>query len=318
MLGSGHGPAASCAEVARQTNDAAAVLVCKDEYARTNDPKIGLELVNALRRAGKLADAEIVANALLATPVRSDALRMLGKIAADAGRRDDAVRSLRLASQLHREEQRWKEAAIDLQALAGVSNDFLDQLVVLDQAAADAHRGGDPRIEGFCALASARVLSEIGARSGALAELERAAPLLTRPGDVVQLDRERGIVHVNLGDVALAIPALERARAGAEAGTNHRLALAANQNLVYALAEVGRVADAERQLTVANALDPGDQDRATRRWLEARIARRGGDLARAAALIDEAIAATDADATEDLIDRHTERAEIRRSSCGRG
>jgi tetratricopeptide (TPR) repeat protein/predicted Ser/Thr protein kinase len=310
MLGSEHGRAASCAELARQANDAAAVLVCRDEYTRTNDPKIGLELVNALRRAGKLQDAEIMANALLATPVRSDALRVLGKIAATEGRRDDAARSFRLASQLHREQQRWSDSASDLQALAGISNDFVDQLVVLDQAAVDARRGGDTRIEGFCALASARVLSQIGARSGALAELERAAPLMTRPGDVVQLDRERGVVQLNLGEGALAIPALERASAGAEAGTNRRLALAAHQNLVFALTEVGRVADAARQLTVANALDPGDQDRATRRWLEARIAERSGDLARAAALLDEAIAATDADATDDLIDRHTERAEI--------
>jgi tetratricopeptide (TPR) repeat protein/predicted Ser/Thr protein kinase len=310
MLGPERGRPASCAELARQANDAATILVCRDEYTRSNDPTIGLELVNALRRNGKLQDAAIVANALLVTPVRSDALRMLGKIAAGEGRRDDAARSFRLASQLHREQQRWGDSAADLQALAGVSNDFVERLVVLDQAAADAHRGSDTRVEAFCHLASARILSEIGARTGALAELERAAPLMTRPNDVVQLDRERGNVHQNLGDDALAIAELERARSGAEAVTNHHLALTASQNLVYSLAEVGRIADAARQLTVANALDPGDRDRATRLSLEARIAERSGDLPRAAVRIDEALAATDADATDDLIDRHTERGEI--------
>jgi tetratricopeptide (TPR) repeat protein len=314
-LGPDRGPPASCAELVRQANHATTILVCKDEYARSNDPKIGLELANALRRSGKLQDAAILANALLATPVRSDALRTLGKIAADDGRRDDAARSLRFASQLHREQQRWADSAADLQSLAGVLNDFVDQLVVLDQAAVDAHRGGDTRLEAYCHLAAARTLSGIGARSGALAELERAAPLMTRPRDGVQLDRERGGVHQNIGEHALAIPELERARAGAEALTDHGLALAASQNLVYSLAEVGRIADAAQQLAATNALDPTDRERTTRLSLEARIARRGGDLSRAAALIDEAIAATDPDATDDLIERQAERAEI---ALGRG
>jgi tetratricopeptide (TPR) repeat protein len=117
----------------------------------------------------------------------------------------------------------------------------------------------------------------------------------------VQLDRERGNVHQNLGEDALAIAELERARAGAEAVTNRRLALTASENLVYSLAELGRVPDAARQLTVANALDPGDHDRAIRLSLEARIAERGGDLPRAAALIEQAVAATGADATDELI-----------------
>jgi tetratricopeptide (TPR) repeat protein/predicted Ser/Thr protein kinase len=310
MLGPDRGRAVSCAELARQANHATTILVCKDEYARSNDPKIGLELANALRRTGKLQDAAILANALLATPVRSDALRTLGKIAADDGRRDDAARSLRLASQVHREQQRWADSAADLQSLTGVLNDFVDQLVVLDQAVADAHRGGDARLEAFCHLTAARTLSEIGARSGALAELERGAPLMTRPRDLVQLYRERGGIYQNLGEDALAIPELERARAGAEAVTERGLALAASHNLVYSLAEVGRVADAARQLTTAIALDPGDRERAMRLSLEARIAMRSGDTSRAAGLVDEAIAATDPDASGERIERETQRAEI--------
>lgn len=315
MLGPDRGRAASCLEVAVKGNDATTVLVCKDEYTRSNDPKVGLELASALRRSGKLQDAGIIASELLATPVRSDALRVLGKIAADDGRRDDAARSLRLASQLHREQQRWSDSAADLQALSSVLNDFVDQLVTLDEAAADARRGGDTRIEAFCHLASAGFLSQIGARSGALAELERAAPLIDRPADVVQLDLARGDVHQNLGEDALAVPAFERARAGAETATNHRLALAASLNLVYSLVESGRVADAANQLRLAKALDPDDRKRATRRSLEARIAERTGDLPRAAALIQEAVAATEPDATDDLIERHTAGAEI---ALGRG
>src|SRR5262249_51388248 len=138
-LGPDRGPPAGCAELSKQDNVAATIPGCKDEDARSNDPTIGLELRKALPPDGKPEDAAIVANALLMPPVRSDALRMLGKIAASERRRDDAMRSFRLASQLHREQQRWGDSAADLQALAGVSNDFVDRLVVLDEAAADAH-----------------------------------------------------------------------------------------------------------------------------------------------------------------------------------
>jgi tetratricopeptide (TPR) repeat protein/predicted Ser/Thr protein kinase len=310
MLRPDRAPVASCGEIAAKGNDATTVVVCKDEYARSNDPKVGLELANALRRSGKPQDAEIVANALLATSVRADALRALGKIAADAGRRDDAVRAFQLASQMHREQKRWSDSAADLQVLSSVLNDFVDQLVALDQAAADAHRGGDTRIEAFCHLASADFLSQIGARMGALAELEGAAVLKDRPGDIIQLDLARGDVYQNLGEDALAVPSFERARAATESATNHRFALNASLNLVYSLVESGRVTDAANQLTVAKELDVTGRKRATRLSLGARIAERSGDLSRAAELIEEAISATDADATDDLIERQTERAEI--------
>ena len=304
-------PTASCLDVAAKGNDATTVVVCREEYARSNGPNAGLELANALRRSGKLQDAAIVANELLATPVRADALRLLGKIAVTDGHRDDAVRSLRLASQLHREQQRWGDAAADLQVLSGVLNNFIDQLVALNQAVADARRGGNTAIEGFCHVTIARILSEIGARSGALAELERASPLMmTRPDSAVQLDFERGNVYQNLGEDALAVPGFERALAGAEKVTNRRFALWSRHNLVYSLAGAGRIADASRELAVANALDPGDSKRATRLSLEAKIAEMSGDLSRAAALTDEALTATGPDATDDLIERHTERAEI--------
>jgi tetratricopeptide (TPR) repeat protein len=305
-----HAAPARCADVAPRANDAATILVCRDEYVRTNDPQVGTELANALRRTGKLRDAATVATELLATSAQADAMYTLGKIAIDDGRRDDAERALRHASALHRAQQRWGDSATDLQALAGVSNDFVDQLVGFDAAIRDARRGHDPRIEAYCHLSAADVLSKIAAGTGALGELARAEPLLSAPADLLQLELERGNVYQNLGDHTLAAAAFARARVRAEAVPSARFARSARLNLVYSLAESGQLADATRELAAAAALDPGDQQLPVRLALEARIALRGGDLARAAGAVDRAIAATDRGASEDLLERDVERAEI--------
>src|SRR5262249_54060651 len=61
-----------CLDVAHRGNDATTILVCRQEYARSNEPRVGIELANALRRADQLQDATLVANELLATSARGD------------------------------------------------------------------------------------------------------------------------------------------------------------------------------------------------------------------------------------------------------
>jgi tetratricopeptide (TPR) repeat protein len=299
-----------CLEVARKGNDAATILVCSDDYARAGDPTTGAQLADALRRTGKLREAATVATELLATPARADALQTLGKIAVREDRRDDAERALRLASELHRGQGQRGEAAADLLALAELSTDFVDQLLDLEQAVRDARLGRAPKIEAYCHLAAARVLSEIGARDGALGALARAEPLIGTPSDRVGFDLESGNVHQNLGDHALAVLAFDRARAGAQAATIARRALSARLNAVYSLAEAGRPDAAALELEAARALDPGDRKLTVRLALEARIASRRGDPARAAELVDRALAATEPSEREDLLELEIQRAEI--------
>jgi len=271
---------------------------------------VGVQLADALRRTHKLTEAATVAGELVATSARADALYTLGKIAASEHHPEEAARSLRLAGELHRQQQRWADSARDLLAATEVARDFTGQLVDLAQAADDARRGAAPGREAFSRLVAARVLSQIGARGAALAELARAGPLVTAPLDRIGFELERGNVHQNLDEHAEAIAAFERALALAEAVPVASRALSARLNLAYSLTEAGRLAEAAAQLDAARVLDPGDRLLADRLSLEARLAARRGEGARAADLVERALTATDAGASDDRLELETQRAEI--------
>ena len=290
-------------------NDAETILVCQDEYARTNDPKVGLQLAHALRRTDRLGEAKTLAGELLATPVAGDALYTLGLVADREGQRDQAQRYLRLAGEEHRRQGAWGRAAAAEQVLARLSNDVVEQLATLEQATLDARRGHDARTEAYCHIATALRLSEIGVR-GALDEIECARMTATEPLVRLQVDVDRANVLQNLGDQALAAAAFERALQGAATVTSARFALSARLNQVYSLTEAGRVSEASEALRAAAALDPQDRQAAGRTALEARIAARAGDPVRAGALIEQAIAATDPGDADELLDREVDRAEF--------
>src|SRR5262245_38480293 len=72
--------AVDCEHTARSNNLNHALLVCRDEYLATQAPATGARLANILRRSRNFATARALANNLLATSARSDALQVLGKI----------------------------------------------------------------------------------------------------------------------------------------------------------------------------------------------------------------------------------------------
>ena len=300
----------NCLDVVPNGNDAVTILVCKDEYTRTGDPRVGAKLADALSRIGNLKEAAPLATELLATTARADATYTLGKIADDEGRRDDAERLLQHASDLHREQGEWGASATDLLGLANTSNDIVDQLRDLDQGVIDARRGADRKIEGYCHITAAALLSELGVRTAALNELEHAEHLMTASSDRMWLDLKRGDFHQSFEEHALAIAAFERARGRAEAATNARRKLSSSLNLVYSLAEAARLDDAARELNDATTLDSDNRKIAVRLALEARIAARRGDAVGAGKLLDRAIAATAKDEPADLVLREVERAEV--------
>lgn len=277
-------PRPRCAEVAPRGDDAKTVEVCRREYGRSREPRTGALLANALRRSAP-AEASTLARALLATDAQSDALYILGKIAAAEDRHADADAALVAAIELHRREARWSEVAKDLLALAEAATArkrFGEALGYLDECARTTVQSGDRALESFCHLGSARVYSSLGYRSGAQSELGLARGLASRSVDQMWIRLVEGDDHQDAGDYAQATVAHERALALALSLGQRRAEATARMNLAYSLAHAGHDSEAAEHLQRAAALDVMHGASSDRWLIEALIAQRRGQLDRAA------------------------------------
>src|SRR3954466_13306846 len=169
VLAGGFGLRASrqhdCATASRLDSDSAAGIVGQREYDRTKQPATGAYLADAYRRTDNFEAASALANDLLATPARADALQTLAKIALREDRTDDAVRLLQEARGLHRGQANHIELARDDQALARIqdrSSQYAEALQTLDEAIDEATHAGDRMLEAFCRLTAAKVLTSVG------------------------------------------------------------------------------------------------------------------------------------------------------------
>jgi hypothetical protein len=109
-----------CAAAAGTAPAAIATRVCEREYARTGDPITGARLAEAHRAAGDLTAASAIARGLLATPVRGDAMRVLGEIALARRRLAAALAAFERARALHELDGQPAALARDDAALARV------------------------------------------------------------------------------------------------------------------------------------------------------------------------------------------------------
>ena len=98
-----------------------AATVCEREYLQSAAPEIGARLADAERRRGNVAVAGALANGLLVTSARADALWVIGMIAAAEDQHDTARRAFESARALHRAEHRDGAAARDERALADLA-----------------------------------------------------------------------------------------------------------------------------------------------------------------------------------------------------
>ena len=283
-----------CARAISDASDGVAVLVCKQEYVRTHDPATGAKLANVLRRTGNLLEASALASTLVATSAQSDALQVLGKIAISQRRTDDGRRLLETARERHIAEQRHREVAVDDQALAGIfrsQKNYAEALRRLHDGILEARQAEDRVIEGYCHVSAGLVLSEVGYFSGAEEELGMAQGLLVRDRDLADLAIERGTLALRNGlgsrrlfHAEAAAAQFERAIEHASAAALTRVERKAELNLVYALAERGKLDEAARHLEAARRLDVDDTDRDERALLGARIAYRRGELVQATSI----------------------------------
>ncbi len=251
-----------CGDAIEHGDDATVVAVCHATYAAGGAPREGIALATALRRTGQEDRAGEVARSLLATSAQADALYILGKIAGRADRHDEAEAALRQALALHRRRGQRNEVAKDLLALVDSANarkHFGDALGLHEECITTAHEAGATVTEGYCYLASGKVLGRLGHHAAALNEIERAAVALDHPRDQTWIHLARGDELQEAEEHAQAIVAFEQALAMAERASLKVAARSARLNLAYSLAHTERWNDAEEQLRLT-ALPPERED----------------------------------------------------------
>jgi CHAT domain-containing protein len=286
-----------CAHAVMDATDGVAAIVCEREYASTNDPRTGARLANALRRSGDLIGAQAIANGLLVTPARGDAMQILAKIAVSQHRLEDGRKLLEIAREIHAAQGSTTQLARDDQALGDIhyrQDHYADALRVFDTCIAESRQTEDRVIEGYCHLAAGQALGESGYFDGAKQEFALSEPLLTTDRDLAELEAERGALdqlyefgprHQNYNAQAAVEyrSALDHARRAARPQS----VLSDELNLVYSLTEIGRLDEAAHYLDEARLLDIDGTAEIERTMLSARIAYHRKDLALAFDLNDQ-------------------------------
>src|SRR5262245_54860169 len=300
---SGLSPAPSsvrCERAAEELPAGQAADICRREYAETRQPATGVKRAELLYYNEDLVPAGVLARQLLETPVYADALHVLGKVAAQQGQAELAIRHLEQARSLHRAAGNGHAAARDEQALAQVfdsQDKFSEALTAIDDCLVDARAADDARIEYYCHLAASQVLMRVGMFTLALHELEGAEP----PGPRERFWREYQIGNV-LQEVyrapdmasrqATAVEHFKRALGFNTTVQIAGLTLSAHLNLAFSLAEIGRVDEAAQYLASAARLDADNSYAAQRTQLMARVAFRRNQLELAASANETAYAMT--------------------------
>ena len=271
-----------CQTATRTAPDGVAVTVCQREYEGTKDPVAGKFLADALRRSGNLDAAQAIANDLLGTSVRGEALQVLGKIATTQNRIDDAIRQLQEARRLHRVQGNHIELARDDQALVRILEDqeqYAEALQTIDEGISEARAGKDERTEGYCHMLAARVLMNVGYFEASHQELDRAKEQLPGERELAQLYRVKGDLEQDVAHAPTqathekqAVAAFELSLEYAKRAQLTSVMASIHLNLAYSLAELGRTDEADRHVAEAGVLDRTGAYADQRKQLAARIA----------------------------------------------
>lgn len=197
-----------------------------------------------LHRSGRLAEARATYETILAAdPARADALQLLGVIAQQEGRHEEAARLIGEAVRLSPEDASYRSnLALALRSL-GRREEAIRELREAVRLAPDY---------AVAATNLATLLAETGAPAAAEAALEAACA--ADPGDVRAL-RRLGLMRAQAGRLAEAVGPLEAAvRLSPDAVTL--------TNLGIVLKDLRRLAEAEEVLRRAVAAAPGSPEAA--------------------------------------------------------
>lgn len=280
-----------CRRTAKDASNAVTVLVCQAEYARERDPQVGAILATALRRNGDWQGATAMANALLSTPARADALRILGRVAHDHNRYAEARHYLEAAGILHEQQQQKGLAARAYYSLASVQSlqgDFAAALLAVTKSLRNARLANDSELEGLATVIAARILLSVGHRAGALALAQRATRLVTEGVQIFWPVVEVGNVFQETGAFHRAQVAFEQALGMAFSVSDSSAIQTLHLELADVMTETGLLDQARDHLEEAAVLDPSGRMKVERLALEGRLLAKRGNLAEATRLLEQA------------------------------
>lgn len=242
----------ACERDARASAWKAALSSC----AAASSEKDALALARARLYTGDREGAERAAHALLEGQHRADALWVLGVLAAQAQRTDEAVTHFTNAAELHRAAHADAALARDAHGLAGawVAAGRLDRaLDAQREAAAAAQRAGDKRMLVYTELAMADILRGAGDGLAAEEALSRALATADTAADRAWVKLKQGILYIDLGLPVLARAPLESAAQLERASPSPRAEIlsSAALNLSWLARRTGRVSEALRLVNEA-------------------------------------------------------------------
>lgn len=292
----------SCEWAIRAVVDVVAVGFCQREYAATRHPITGRRAADLLRKVGEYKAARAIATVLLAeTPLRADALAILGKIEMSENRFEEAKDQLEQARDLHRSNKQFADVAFDELALAQVHtkmDNYGEALLALDECLENAHTASDAEAERYCRITAVRVLSRAGMYELAEDEIKRIIPASPRE----ELDLLFQVADLN--QTREGLPGKEKLHGTAivlfrkvielnKEVQKPDLTIEAHLNIAYSAAQHGDLDEARRALEEAEQLDTSGKNIEQRTQIKARIAFLGGDLNEAAMLNERAYPLSD-------------------------
>jgi len=304
----------TCEAAVRRGTMGLAATVCQREYAATGAPGTGIRLADSLMQSDRLVDAKLVAQSLVGTSRQADAWQVLGRVAWKEHQIDGALVFLELARVQHAGLAASADAARDHVARATASADvardslalatvlrgsdrYGEALALLEDCVTRSRQAADPGVEYYCHLAAESVLRKVGLLELAASELEIASEVaaamptygsreqaeLAYMRGILEQETEGGGRRRNHGELAIA--AFQRSLRLNETA-QLTLGISAERNLAISLASAGRLDEAAHHLARARAADVQGTREPLAIQVEAQIAYRRGDTARAFALND--------------------------------
>lgn len=292
-----------CRQTVKVASNAVAALVCQEEYERSADPEVGALLANARLRAVDLRGATAVATALLTTSAQADALQVLGRVANNEKRYDDAQRLFEHAAELHRVQERWSEHVSDLSSLAWtftVRERTEEALATLQRGIVAARRAGDVGSEIKLLWAAVRALNDVGHSGAALTIAQQSIRLAQTPKELAMSHYELGNSYQESGEFHRATLHFETALESFVTVADTRAILSTHLELADCLIETGALAQASAHLRQAEFIDTTQILRPERLVLEGNLATKQGRLEQARDLLERALRETDPDEPTEL------------------